>query len=372
VITSPSYLESISQQIVTATPGETITLTANYHIWAEAAQGEIKQAFFIASWTPSWPPSSAYYVPIYSGIPDLSPGVTGSTTFTITVPQSPGTYYLWWCGHSQYTMEEAVSYFTYNMDGLPAHVRIIVGDYAKLVRDYCPRLIFHESEQYFPTDFWHDDTDIDNNPRYYDSLTWPKTTYAHVVTGYVESKEYLAIEYWFYYVRDAKPPVGLPHDHDWESVYVFLERSGSEYVPSSITYFRHSGYVTHEWSSNEFAKTYGTHPVVHIALDSHASYEGSISIGARTLGNHFPYEPVDGGLVLEYDSYNVRYVQEAESRWPPNFPPLDPPWNRAGWYNPWGWMNPTLVSRSFAVVAASPVNLLVVDPEGLRTGYDPS
>jgi hypothetical protein len=35
-------------------------------------------------------------------------------------------------------------------------------------------------------------------------------------------------------------------------------------------------------------------------------------------------------------------------------------------------MNPTLVSRSFAVVAASPVNLLVVDPEGLRTGYDPS
>lgn len=137
-----TILEYIDKQVVTASPGETLTFTATYHIWAVEVPAEIKQAFFIVSWTPSWPPPQGYYIPLYDGIPGLSPGITETKTFSFTVPQTPGTYYLWWCGESHYSMEQAVAHYTTPLS-LPAHVKIVVPPAAPYVcYNHYPYLVF--------------------------------------------------------------------------------------------------------------------------------------------------------------------------------------------------------------------------------------
>ena len=75
--------------------------------------------------------------------------------------------------------------------------------YEEEIQKYFPHLIFDKDEKYYPTNFLFDDNNITNNPSSY-NLSWPKTVYVHTVTGTYNEKDYLVIEYWFYYVRDSK------------------------------------------------------------------------------------------------------------------------------------------------------------------------
>lgn len=118
-------LEWMDRQMVIASPGESVTFSIQYHIWNLVAPAEIKQAFFIVSWTPSWPPSVEYYIPIYDGNAGLAPGITGTTSFSVTVPDEPGEYFLWWCTSSHFSMGQAVEEYTTPL-ALPGHAKIVV------------------------------------------------------------------------------------------------------------------------------------------------------------------------------------------------------------------------------------------------------
>jgi archaellum component FlaG (FlaF/FlaG flagellin family) len=264
----------------------------------------------------------------------------------------------------------------------------------QLVQLYFPYLIFDENETYFPTDFYYDDEDIHNNTSHY-ATSWPNKTFVHMVQGNWQEKEYLVIEYWFYYVRDDKlwGWVGA-HDHDWESIYVFLEKENGDYVPSYISYFKHVKYLndlstedffnTYSWESIDlippFEKKDGTHPIVHVAVDSHGSYETTI-LGYGQPFYYFPFgdppgapypEPVDGGEEIDYGDFEIIFVSTPDPSWPSEkFGDIDAPWNRSRWNNPWFLLIPRLVKNGLSLVVGSPVNILVVDPEGRRVGYDP-
>ncbi|MEM1550843.1 MAG: hypothetical protein QXR13_02785, partial [Candidatus Bathyarchaeia archaeon] len=121
-----ALLTSVSPgQTITASPGQTISLTVGYQIWQGSNPNEIDQMFLLYSWSPSWPPPSGYYAEIYNDIPPSYPGTTGTKQISITVPKTPGTYYIWvgWCAH--YSVPQAVQGFT-KQPSLPAHIRIII------------------------------------------------------------------------------------------------------------------------------------------------------------------------------------------------------------------------------------------------------
>jgi len=124
-----ALLTSISSgQTISASPGETLSLTVGYQIWGNVENwDEIDQMLFICSWTPNWPPQSSYYWGIYDGIPSSTsyPGQSGTKQLRITVPTTPGAYYLWlgFCAH--YSMAQAASTFTTPLQ-TPAHAKIVV------------------------------------------------------------------------------------------------------------------------------------------------------------------------------------------------------------------------------------------------------
>jgi len=264
-----------------------------------------------------------------------------------------------------------------------------------LVDEYFPYLIFDEEEQFYPTDFFYDDNDITNNPSNYDQDTWPNNVYVHTVEGFWEEKEYLVIEYWFYFAKDDKlwgvdfPFIG-PHDHDWESVYLFLEKQEDGYTPSKIAYYKHAYlvglnvedyYNIYDWKQTSlipaFQKRDETHPVVHVAVDSHGSYERSLfgygwPLYCAPSGDQgIPYpEPVDGGKEIVESDCEVTFVSNQNPGWPSKFGEIDAPWVRSRWNEPWYLLVPRPVKNSLSIIVGSPINILAVDPEGRRIGYD--
>jgi ribosomal protein L40E len=128
-ITYATILQSLSiagqGQIAAVNPGQSISVSYTMQIFANpTTPGEIKQAFFAYSWTSSWPPSSAYTA-VYDGSPGLSPGVTKTDTFTITVPTTPGNYSVWFLGESDYSMSQALAMFT-TVPPVTPYAKIIV------------------------------------------------------------------------------------------------------------------------------------------------------------------------------------------------------------------------------------------------------
>ncbi len=104
-----------NQQTIFAYAGTTINVTGEYQVFQSGnGSGAIMQAFFIYSWTPSWPPpNSTYYQPLYYGGPGPYPG-TGKQTFSfnMTLPNTQGVYYIYWCMNAAYSWDQAVSQYT--------------------------------------------------------------------------------------------------------------------------------------------------------------------------------------------------------------------------------------------------------------------
>jgi len=114
-------------QTVSVGSGQTVSVSFSYQLWSASNPTELDQLFFIYSWTPSWPPSSDYYHGVYHGMPGLYPGVSGSDSFTVDAPSSPGTYYLYWCSGAHYSIPEAVNEYSQELT-TPAHAKIFVGE----------------------------------------------------------------------------------------------------------------------------------------------------------------------------------------------------------------------------------------------------
>jgi len=120
-----AHLLSVSDQTISASAGQTVSLSITYQLWAPVNPSEIDQLFFIESWTPNWPPNG-YTITIYEGVPGTYPGVTETKTISFTAPSQSGTYYLWFCFDAQYSMQNAINIRNVSMNGLPAHVKILV------------------------------------------------------------------------------------------------------------------------------------------------------------------------------------------------------------------------------------------------------
>jgi hypothetical protein len=82
------------------------------------------------------------------------------------------------------------------------------------------------------------------------------------------------LQYWYFYYSDVYSypfaPAGLlwqAHEGDWEVVNVVLSSDGE---PLYTGYSQHCLGQRRDWSSVE--RVDGTHPVVHVALGSHANY----------------------------------------------------------------------------------------------------
>jgi len=90
------------------------------------------------------------------------------------------------------------------------------------------------------------------------------------------------LQYWFFYAYNN----GLLNDHqgDFEVVEVFLDQSGA---PQTALYSQHFAGENAAWGDVE--KVGGTHPVVYVALGSHANYfrpyQGKIGIENDIVGN---------------------------------------------------------------------------------------
>lgn len=128
-LTDATILQSLSiagqGQNATVNPGQSVSVSYTMQIFANPiAPGEIRQALFAYSWTSSWPPTSAYTA-VYDGSPGLSPGVTKTDTFTITVPTTPGNYSVWFLGESHYSMNQALALFT-TVPPVTPYAKIIV------------------------------------------------------------------------------------------------------------------------------------------------------------------------------------------------------------------------------------------------------
>jgi hypothetical protein len=96
------------------------------------------------------------------------------------------------------------------------------------------------------------------------------TTYGHVVHENGDT----VLEYWFFYYDDVYsytyPPSDVfwqAHEGDWEEAMVVLS---SDEQPLSVGYSQHCLGQTRVWANTP--RFDGTHPIVHVALGSHANY----------------------------------------------------------------------------------------------------
>jgi hypothetical protein len=100
-----------NQQSIAVRAGSTITVTGTFTIYGTAT-GDILQAFFIFSWTPTWPPQNGFYQVLYNGPPGLYPGITQSFSFNVIVPAQIGFYYLYYCGAELSNIQQAIATYT--------------------------------------------------------------------------------------------------------------------------------------------------------------------------------------------------------------------------------------------------------------------
>jgi hypothetical protein len=84
----------------------------------------------------------------------------------------------------------------------------------------------------------------------------------------------IVLQYWYFYYDDVYSypfaPTGAfwqAHEGDWEVVNVVLSEDEE---PLSVGYSQHSLGQTRSW--DDTLRFDGTHPIVHVALSSHANY----------------------------------------------------------------------------------------------------
>ena len=109
------------QQVVTVRAGETVNAEIKFQRWSGAGNpSEINQVFLLYSWSSSWNPPSNY-TPLWDGISGTYPGITKTVKFSFTVPEEPGTYYIWIRADAMYSMEDALANIWNKYQGPPPY-----------------------------------------------------------------------------------------------------------------------------------------------------------------------------------------------------------------------------------------------------------
>ncbi len=105
----------------------------------------------------------------------------------------------------------------------------------------------------------------------------PMATYARLATD--EGSGRFTIQYWFFYFYNDW---FNKHEGDWEMIQVMLDRAGR---PEWAVYSQHEDGTRRPWQ--DVPREDGTHPVVYVALGSHANYFRGDDLfpHGRTVGN---------------------------------------------------------------------------------------
>ena len=156
-----------------------------------------------------------------------------------------------------------------------------------VINDPTPRdLCRYAGPEYF-LDVWYGDDGSSDYKNYSAHRTFytthlspeaggpPPTAYARVV----HEENHTVIQYWlFYYYNDWLNK----HEGDWEMVQVILD--GAE-QPQWVVVSQHHGGTRRPWSAVQVEE--GTHPVVYVALGSHANYFWGDEVfpNAREMGS---------------------------------------------------------------------------------------
>ena len=126
-----------------------------------------------------------------------------------------------------------------------------------------------------------------------------------------ESSEVVLQYFLFYAFNDWRHHGGFNfHEGDWEAVFVFLERSNGQYVPTGVGLSQHhegdyrSWRATERWPDREK----GPHPVIYVAAGSHANYFTSADKPMRSL-----FKPGCGQKVIAYyERFRDQFRPDAE------------------------------------------------------------
>ena len=134
------------------------------------------------------------------------------------------------------------------------------------------------------------------------------TVYAHVLR-YDASGDY-GIQYWFLYLYNYRLN---EHESDWEQITVGLDK---DQTPKKVFYSSHATGFTRDWNDIEHDND---HPVVYVALGSHANYfhagEHVVTLACNTfhfhicISNTTIHDISDGrGLQLQPANYQLRQL----------------------------------------------------------------
>ncbi|MBT8172165.1 Vps62-related protein, partial [Candidatus Bathyarchaeota archaeon] len=115
--------------------------------------------------------------------------------------------------------------------------------------------------------------------------------YAHITS----EAQNIAIQYWFFY---AFNPGSLnQHQGDWEMIEIILDLNET---PLYAVYSQHHSGEMAEWNDVEIVDD--THPIVYVALGSHANYfryyQGRLGTESDTVGNAYTLYPEDLEIAL--------------------------------------------------------------------------
>jgi len=100
----------------------------------------------------------------------------------------------------------------------------------------------------------------------------PAVTYARIATEPGEPG--LVVQYWFFWYFNQFNDL---HEGDWEGMQIAFDASTPDQAltrgPSEVVLFQHAGGETADWDDEKLKKQ-GTHPIVHPAAGSHATFYG--------------------------------------------------------------------------------------------------
>jgi hypothetical protein len=189
---------------------------------------------------------------------------------------------------------------------------------ADLLRKYAPRLVLHPDERFHPerVDGFLADSDLVGNhydQRLCQAVGGPAALDCYAAAdaahgeppaaygAYFRAGKRIVLEYWLFYSFDLYSPTDPPgeiwqdHEGDWEAVEVVLDAAAK---PLLVGTSRHCGGARRDWSRVERR---GTHPVVYVALGSHANYfqPGEMPIDLRCLPAAARAAVQSNGIVLD-------------------------------------------------------------------------
>ena len=217
-------------------------------------------------------------------------------------------------------------------------------------KKYSPKLYFHSNEKYFPTDvsalldnyeletrkYLNDDFYYRIEDEFvgnYEGLqnNYEKTIYIRIVEydkyetdinledlSLSEKQECITVQYWFFYIFNDFLNV---HEGDWEVVECIWKGNDLNSIidnnkhPDFVAFSQHNWVETLPWDDVEKEKENGlaSHPVVYVALGSHANYptEGTPFIvpGGEVTGiQTFEIEQLKNTLIWHIRDAIVDYL----------------------------------------------------------------